>query len=608
MKSHGSLHSDYEAAIDVIEENFKLLSSCQAQRSLFDSRQVEIAFRKYPDLVYAYKHFTGHRSALITVLQYNPSLELVKTVYELGKLSSHVFGPGQWQPLHYACAHHASTQVIKFLINTFPESVQGRTDDGLMPLHIGCQRKLPLEQMETVLLAYPNALVESRDKGGYGFYESAGSFNCVVRPIESAIMDNASPEVLELLLFHYPDIHLKLALPGYTGVRVGQIHSYLLGGEYNFVKSFDCSKLPLSSTGANALLMALAKNKSFEELTWNFASNQVDDLTPQALQYFLTRNNTLERLHLHQDWDIFETQLFLANATPELDDDHAGQILGSALVKGLERNKSLKTLTLGLKGINETDIVKLFSRNKSIERFMFTEYPDVDLASLLPSTLSIRNNVRELSLSKCAMRPDGLRTLLASIKRTPNIRALHFVGVKCDDLVHEDLQDIQELKQLRSLTLDISSKIDVYVSWAAQLLKRSKHLEKLSLPGWGWTVNHVNVIADALRANSSVQSLGLDQCSASLCRGLVTAIKEDNCTLLETVVTLDDHMIGCELDHLGLVNRAGRGEARSAETTPERFIAILEPMTWSIPVCYDLLRNNPPLWSNNSSTDASENK
>ena len=69
-------------------------------------------------------------------------------------------------PLHYACQHGASLQVVDFLLNKFGEAARGTNKMGQTPLHLACRAtKAQAELIAKLLQHQPNA-AQLTDKSG----------------------------------------------------------------------------------------------------------------------------------------------------------------------------------------------------------------------------------------------------------------------------------------------------------------------------------------------------------------------------------------------------------------------------------------------------------
>jgi len=60
-------------------------------------------------------------------------------------------------PLHYACLYCASVEVIQFLVECWPESLQIGNSSGRLPLHLACYGRPPLAVIYYVLDSFPQA-------------------------------------------------------------------------------------------------------------------------------------------------------------------------------------------------------------------------------------------------------------------------------------------------------------------------------------------------------------------------------------------------------------------------------------------------------------------
>ena len=88
-------------------------------------------------------------------------------------------------PFHRACLS-ASMEVITFLLEKYPASIQSKDRVGQLPLHIAIRRQAPLEVIQILIEPYPNAVNIADNDGEL--------------PLHVACRHDASLEVIQLLI------------------------------------------------------------------------------------------------------------------------------------------------------------------------------------------------------------------------------------------------------------------------------------------------------------------------------------------------------------------------------------------------------------------------
>ena len=102
--------------------------------------------------------------------------------------------------LHKAISENQSTTALLQMIKN-PDAVQTKDDKGLLPLHRACKHNAPVEVINTLLAAYPEAarlkslVIERETKYNFG-----GKL-----PLHVACESKASIEIINALLASYPD-------------------------------------------------------------------------------------------------------------------------------------------------------------------------------------------------------------------------------------------------------------------------------------------------------------------------------------------------------------------------------------------------------------------
>jgi len=102
--------------------------------------------------------------------------------------------PGGSLPLHHACQHGCTDDVIQFLVGSWPQSVEIMTDSscyGCLPLHHACTGKSSLTVIQALVQAWPNAVHLQDDKG--------------YLPLHYSLKHGCMDDVIQFLVLSWPE-------------------------------------------------------------------------------------------------------------------------------------------------------------------------------------------------------------------------------------------------------------------------------------------------------------------------------------------------------------------------------------------------------------------
>jgi hypothetical protein len=168
-KYGGSEEDDDDSGIFESPQNTDLLDL--VQRKKWET----LMYRVLNEPHAAYVKFTG-RSANSTyagnlllheACKKNPPMDIIEALIESNETAVTTKGNSGYLPVHYACAHGASIQLIQLLLSIHPEAV-GAVDDeeGILPLHLACRSGMTKEDVFMCLLvAFPEGSMVRDDYG-----------------------------------------------------------------------------------------------------------------------------------------------------------------------------------------------------------------------------------------------------------------------------------------------------------------------------------------------------------------------------------------------------------------------------------------------------------
>lgn len=93
-------------------------------------------------------------------------------------------------PLHWACYHGASVDILKLLLGSWPESVREAISQNRLPLHLACRQNASLGSIQFLVEKYPQALEANTNQG--------------MLPLHYACRDAATLDVVKFLLDQAP--------------------------------------------------------------------------------------------------------------------------------------------------------------------------------------------------------------------------------------------------------------------------------------------------------------------------------------------------------------------------------------------------------------------
>lgn len=129
-------------------------------------------------------------------------------------------------PLHWACYHGAGLDILKLLLGAWPESVKENISQGRLPLHLACRQSASLDRIRFLVDKYPGALDAPTSQGmlplHYACRDAAPldvvqhlvdqgpmtiseqTNNNAALPIHLACKHGKSPEVIRFLAERWP--------------------------------------------------------------------------------------------------------------------------------------------------------------------------------------------------------------------------------------------------------------------------------------------------------------------------------------------------------------------------------------------------------------------
>jgi len=163
-----------------------------------------------------------HGRTPLHVLLYrgNPPLCIVETLIEYAPEVLKIENKCGGLPIHRGCCNGSSLDIIRAMVNGYPESVtmaayagsftQNSTKNGFLPLHLACYNKVSLEILNFLIKCYPKG-IEQKDKKGktplfilketkYAMQKDASG----KLPLHHACKNNYSADLISLLIQAYP--------------------------------------------------------------------------------------------------------------------------------------------------------------------------------------------------------------------------------------------------------------------------------------------------------------------------------------------------------------------------------------------------------------------
>ena len=163
------LEEDDASAIFELPQNTELLDLVQG------GKWESLMYRILKEPHTAHVKFTGRSTkspsagnlVLHEACKQCPPLDVVETLIDANEKAVTVKGNSGYLPIHYACAHGASIELIRLLLSIYPKGVQVTDEDeGILPLHLACIHGTTEEDVYMYLLAsYPEGSMIRDDFG-----------------------------------------------------------------------------------------------------------------------------------------------------------------------------------------------------------------------------------------------------------------------------------------------------------------------------------------------------------------------------------------------------------------------------------------------------------
>jgi hypothetical protein len=190
-----------EALLDafpgVAKEENPFKSTLQLHRLVLgkpNAEDVQAVIDKYPDAVRT-KEKHGVLPLLLAVL-HKASAEVIRVLLKANPSAAKTTFKSHFGevvlPLHCAINWHCSLDVVKALLDGYPEGAEARTSEGLLPLNVALRSSVSDEVRLLIFNAYPQAAKQ----------KDPLSENDL--PLHDAICMNASEEVIRQLFNAYP--------------------------------------------------------------------------------------------------------------------------------------------------------------------------------------------------------------------------------------------------------------------------------------------------------------------------------------------------------------------------------------------------------------------
>lgn len=139
-----------------------------------------------------YYNHNDNRAPLHYIVSARPPLYLVERLLQLAPGAAKV--QDRWEkslPLHIACLHGASPEVVRVLLEAYPEAAAVRDKEGRIPLFITCNNKASPDVVKVLVEVYPQA-AEVHDKHGN-------------LALHHALANDSCPGIVKILLETYPN-------------------------------------------------------------------------------------------------------------------------------------------------------------------------------------------------------------------------------------------------------------------------------------------------------------------------------------------------------------------------------------------------------------------
>ena len=285
-------------------------------------------------------------------------------------------------PIHFLCENDKLVKavlvdILTVLLTTFPESVQHENSDGALPLHRAARSGMPLEVLKILVNMYPESVrIPVSSTGALPIHRACVSSNCNLDSVEYLLLDY--PEGINVrdsegrLPIHYAAISL--------GAQKADVIEHLLSKDLTCVSKVTNNhrQTPLHL----ACLSDLAPDLSSIQLLFDaypeaILERDVDGYTPLRFMHMIESNSIT---------DFLQTQLEYAKKSQDINAMAAlDQNRWLPLHHALKNNAPLGSIKLLVKGFALA--VRVPDNNMTFPLHIAFEYSTIKVVRYLMSML-----------------------------------------------------------------------------------------------------------------------------------------------------------------------------------------------------------------------------
>ena len=311
-----------------------------------------------------------------------------------------------------------------------------------------------------------------------------------LRTVDYRVVKVEKFESLKLLMEHSTLKKLVLRKCHLKAESVAFLANALQHGSQ--LTALDVSWNDILSKGCLALANAIRFNGVLQSL--DMSGNRVGVRGFQAFANALESNTTLQHLNLHKSKQFggvcgMDKAIRVNKALESLDisDDLIDENAAVAIASALQVNSKLHTLNLTWNPIGVLGTARLYEalQNNSVLRELTFDGIDPSAGALLANIIRSKSSLTTLDLNQGELRHDEGNAIAAAMEVN---------------------------QSLKTLTMNRTSTLEAKVTMFSSL-KTNSTLEKLELSGKNLSINALQVLAEALKVNTSLKTLVLGRCT-----------------------------------------------------------------------------------------------
>jgi len=146
-------------------------------------------------------------------------------------IARHCFYGGNL-PIHKAIENRCQFQIIEKLIQTWPESLQVRNNNGKLPLKIACMCQSSFESMRIIILTYPEGLSMRYNKTQMQLHDAVARHLPLDLRISQMMVKRNEESVNETMYYGQNVLHISLKVKNVPECMISYLGNIICNEAY----------------------------------------------------------------------------------------------------------------------------------------------------------------------------------------------------------------------------------------------------------------------------------------------------------------------------------------------------------------------------------------